>query len=426
MTARSLLRKGWCPGALRPMESGDGLLLRIRPRLGTLRVSTLSTIARTAASFGSGEIDLTNRGNLQLRGLTAASHLQALAALGEAELIDADAGAEAVRNIIVDPLSGIDPARTNIRLLAGQLEDILVEDRTFWQLPGKFGFSFSGTAETRVGDRSTDIMVSVIAPDTFAVSLDGNGQLGAVLPPHRVVDAVMRLAAVFLELRASDTAIGRMKDAVTRSGSAMIYAAAGLESSTLPASIEQDTSSPPPVGLLNHRGQTFAVGVGLPFGRIDAHQLEAMHAVASKAGIDTVRLSPQRVLIFPADRETQASQIFAEAERQSLITAFDDPRLFFDVCPGSPACANATTDTRRDARNIADAIRGQSLLPSVHVSGCEKGCARRGAAALTLVARDGRYDMICNDGPAGPVALAAVSPMEIDSAVARFIIEHAR
>jgi precorrin-3B synthase len=177
---------------------------------------------------------------------------------------------------------------------------------------------------------------------------------------------------------------------------------------------------------LNHRGQTFAVGVGLPFGRIDAHQLEAMYTVASNAGIDTVRLSPQRVLVFPADRETQANQIFAEAERQSLITAFDDPRLFFDVCPGSPACANATTDTRRDARNIADAIRGQSLLPSVHVSGCEKGCARRGAAALTLVARNGRYDVICNDGPGGPVARRAVSPAEIDSAVARFIIEHAR
>jgi precorrin-3B synthase len=34
--------------------------------------------------------------------------------------------------------------------------------------------------------------------------------------------------------------------------------------------------------------------------------------------------------------------------------------------------------------------------------------------------------VICNDGPGGPVARRAVSPAEIDSAVARFIIEHAR
>ena len=117
MTARSLLRKGWCPGALRPMESGDGLLLRVRPRLGTLRATALSTIAKTAAAFGSGEIDLTNRGNLQLRGLTASSHQQALAVLDEAGLIDADAGAESVRNIVVDPLSGKRHAFTSERRL---------------------------------------------------------------------------------------------------------------------------------------------------------------------------------------------------------------------------------------------------------------------------------------------------------------------
>ena len=28
--------KGWCPGALRPMQSGDGLVVRIRPRGGRL------------------------------------------------------------------------------------------------------------------------------------------------------------------------------------------------------------------------------------------------------------------------------------------------------------------------------------------------------------------------------------------------------
>jgi precorrin-3B synthase len=137
-------------------------------------------------------------------------------------------------------------------------------------------------------------------------------------------------------------------------------------------------------------------------------------------------MSPQRVLVFPVDDDTKRDHILTEAERQGLITKPDDPRLFFDVCPGSPACVNATTDTRRDAHRIADAVRGRSFLPSIHVSGCEKGCARRGAAALTLVARDGRYDVICNDDPAGPVTLAAVSPAEIDSAVARFIIEHAR
>ena len=425
MTTRSLLRKGWCPGALRPMQSGDGLILRVRPRVGTLHVSDLQTIAKVAAKFGSGEIDLTNRGNLQLRGLDATSHVQALTVLGESGLIDADEGAEAIRNIMVDPLSGIDPVRADIRSLAQKLEAALLADRAFWQLPAKFGWSFSGTAAPRVGDRATDIMVASITPETCAVSLDGASEVSARLPSSRVVEAVTRLAAVFLEIRISDPSIGRMKDAVARSGSATIYTAAGLEPEML-AAVRSDAAAVPPVGSHDHRGQVFAAGVGLPFGRIDADQLEALHAAASSAGLDAVRMSPQRVLVFPVNRDAQRDQILNEAERQGLITAPDDPRLFFDVCPGSRGCANATTDTRRDARRIADLVRGHAFLPSIHVSGCEKGCARRGAAALTLVARDGRYDVICNDGPTGAVALAAVSPANIESAVARFIIEHAR
>ena len=36
MSARSSkpVVQGWCPGAHRPMMSGDGLVVRVRPRLG--------------------------------------------------------------------------------------------------------------------------------------------------------------------------------------------------------------------------------------------------------------------------------------------------------------------------------------------------------------------------------------------------------
>jgi precorrin-3B synthase len=402
------------------MQSGDGLLLRIRPRAGTLAVSSLFAIAKTAVEFGSGEIDLTNRGNLQLRGLSAKSYPEALALLDASGLIDEQADVEAVRNVIVDPLSGVDPARADVCTLAARLEDVLVEHKAFWQLPGKFGFSFSGSSEPRIGGRSTDIMISATTSGSLAISLDGNADVGAIVAVDSAIEAITRLAAIFLELRASDATITRMRDAVERRGSATIYAAAGLESSLLPSPGDNGIQTPP-VGLLADRNGTFAAGVGLPFGRVLARQLEALYGVASCVGIQSVRTSPQRVLVFPVVSDGQAKAVLAEAEYRDLIAAPNDLRLFFDVCPGAPACANATTETRRDARRLADALYGTTTLPSLHISGCEKGCARRGAAALTLVARDGRYDVICNDGPSGPVALSGVSPAEIDAAVARFI-----
>jgi precorrin-3B synthase len=406
------------------MESGDGLLLRIRPRLGALSLPALATIARTAAEFGSGEIDLTNRGNLQLRGLNADSYPQALAVLDAAGLIDADASIEAIRNIVVDPLSGIDPARADVRPLAGQLEDVLAHNRTFRALPGKFGFSFSGSAERQIGGRSADIMVSAHAPDMFAVTLDETAEIGAIVSADRVAEAMTRLAAVFLELRVSDPAIARMREAVARSGSAMIFAAAGLESRAI-VDAEYEKNPLPPVGPIVHMGRIFAFGVGLPFGRIEASQLEAIAGLVSETATASVHTSPQRVLVFPVEHEADADSIAQEAKRQGLITEAGDLRMAFDVCPGAPACPNATTDTRRDARRIAEAIQGRAPLSSLHISGCEKGCARRGIAALTLVARNGHYDLIPNGAPDGRVTLSGIRPAEIDAAVARFIVEHA-
>ncbi len=426
MMSLAFLRKGWCPGALRPMQSGDGLIIRVRPRAGKFSIFEMVTIAETAERFGSGEIDLTNRANLQLRGVSDETYANALAALDAAGLIDQEADAEAVRNVVVDPLSGVDPSRADVRGLALDLERSLVQHKCFWSLPGKFGFSFSGSSRRQFGGRPADIMVSVANPDFLAISLDGNCDAHALVCKNDVVDAITRVAAVFLEMRASDPTIGRMRDAVSRRGSVMIYAAAGLASCALPAA-SCGAICDVHVGLLSNSDRIFAVGVGLPFGRAGATDLAALCEAARRAGAEVVHTSPQRALVFPVDDARRASLLLSEALTLGLITESGDLRRAIDVCPGAPACRNGTTETRRDAQNLVDVLQeALAALPSLHISGCEKGCARRGAAALTLVARDGRYDVICNDCPSGSIALAGVAPPDLPQAVARFIRERTR
>ena len=64
--------KGWCPDAYRPMAAGDGLLVRVRPRLARLTREQTLGLCAAAIAYGSGEIDVTQRANLQLRGVTDA------------------------------------------------------------------------------------------------------------------------------------------------------------------------------------------------------------------------------------------------------------------------------------------------------------------------------------------------------------------
>jgi precorrin-3B synthase len=61
--------KGWCPGALAPMRSGDGLIVRLRLSCGEMSAAQTREIAGWSQQYGNGEIDLTARGHLQLRGI---------------------------------------------------------------------------------------------------------------------------------------------------------------------------------------------------------------------------------------------------------------------------------------------------------------------------------------------------------------------
>jgi precorrin-3B synthase len=422
MTVAAHLRKGWCPGALRPMRSGDGLLVRVRPRAGAFSLSALRAIATSAGRFGSGEIDLTNRANLQLRGISDDTYEAALRSLDAAELIDQSAASEAVRNVVVDPLSGIDPARADIRGLAAGIEAVLVEDQRFLALPGKFGFSLSGNPAPRIGGRAADIMIASEG-DHFIVCLDGAIDVVCGANLNDVVRAAQDLALVFLELRENDSSFTRMRDAVSRLGPATIFAMAGLRA-----------SGPPPVhpyaqsghvGLLVREEEMFGVGIGLPFGRIIADQLGALCDAAAAAGVTDVHTSPIRVLVFPTRDRKRGAAFLEVADKVGLIAAASDARLAMDVCPGSPACRNASTDTRGDAQRLVEGLDMGLSDYSLYVSGCEKGCARHAKADFTLIARNGHYDIIRNGSAGDPIAIADVAPDDIVKAISRFITESA-
>jgi precorrin-3B synthase len=134
------MKRGWCPGVHEPMPSGDGLLIRVKPFGGRLSADALRTLAVVAAGCGNGAVELTNRGNIQLRGLTAVTAPLAAAALVEAGLADPDPEREARRNVIAVP--PCDDA------LVAAIEALLAETPG---LPAKFCVA--------VGDARADVRV---------------------------------------------------------------------------------------------------------------------------------------------------------------------------------------------------------------------------------------------------------------------------
>ena len=148
-------RKGWCPGALKPMETGDGLLARVRAPRGRLSLDQAAALAEAAIACGNGAIGLTARANLHLRGLSEQTLPELHARLEDAGLIDADPEIERLRNIVASPLDDLDPeALLDLGPSVASLETRLKEDENLRQLPAKFSFVLDALGRLPLGDDS--------------------------------------------------------------------------------------------------------------------------------------------------------------------------------------------------------------------------------------------------------------------------------
>jgi precorrin-3B synthase len=373
--------KGWCPGVLRPMQSGDGLLARVRPWCGALRLDEAKGLADASERFGNGHIDLTRRANLHIRGLADASVQGLQDAVHRLGLVDRDVEAEAGRNIMVSPLAGIDPAEADVRSMAVALADLLASDTGLNLLPSKFGFLVDGGGPVSIAGERADISLKAMGR-TMAVGLDtpaGTDWVGST-SVSEAAEVAAAIARIFIALTREQGRLRDLGEGPFGRLRAIVHKGLGPMGSLR---IESRR-------LIGVKG--LAVGIAAPFGRLEAHQLRSFAGLAEEAGAADIRLSPWRALYVGA-RDAAAAQVLMKGAHEiGLIVDAQDPFLRIDACPGAPACRSSSVDTRRTARRLA----ASPFAGSVHVSGCAKGCARSASADLVLVGEQGRYGVIRN------------------------------
>ncbi|SES25742.1 precorrin-3B synthase [Vreelandella subterranea] len=347
--------KGWCPGAWQPMATGDGLLVRVRPRLGQLERGQVLTLCDAAEAYGSGLIELTSRANLQLRGVTEASWPALMETLVAHDLIDADPEAERRPQILLAPgwQAGDDTHK-----IASALNDR-------WQelpvVPAKVGIAIDAGKAPVLGDASADFRIERAESGGLLVRADGYSLGTAVDSIDAAVAQLIRLLAWFVESGGWDSKRMRRHHVPLPD-----WATANAR----PAA----TGSQLPLGKYAH-GAVY----GLPFGRVPARVLRA---AVMPADVTALQVTPWR-RIWVAGASAEAID--------GLISDEQDARLRIDACPGAPYCEQASVATQPLAERLRGVTQG-----AVHVSGCAKGCARRSSADVCLVGEAGRFNLIVN------------------------------
>jgi precorrin-3B synthase len=386
MNAATNMRRGWCPDMLRPMETADGLLVRVHPRNAILSAEQARAIAESARLFGNGLLDLSSRGNIQIRGVSSATHPRLVDCLLAAGLLEGVRRQSPFRLTTISPLAGIDPSeRVNSLALAEYIEEM---GSTINGLHPKLSLVIDGGGAISLDGIGADIGLVALNADRLALRLgsgDGSAWLGSLVLAT-AQKAIAHILAFVSEggpcagLRLREIEDGKFGELVRK------LALDPAETPPRRAHVER-------AGYVSNNGNESLFLVP-PYGRCGSEALASVAAWSEEFGRGEIRVSPFRALVISfvaASREAHLARLAGDA---GFIVNEKDPRLAVSTCAGMAGCVRGSTATHSDADRVAATL---ALLPagiSVHVAGCAKGCAHPGPADLTLVADEGAYQVV--------------------------------
>ncbi|MCX4238377.1 MULTISPECIES: precorrin-3B synthase [Streptomyces] len=393
-TAVSRDRGDACPGTLRLHAADDGALARVRIPGGVLTVRQAEVLADAAQRLGDGDMHLTSRGNVQLRGLADGCGTELAGLLTGAGLLPSR-GHERVRNIVASPLSGLDGRGLwDVRPWLSALDAALCASEAARALSGRFLFALDDGR----GDMSgleADVTVRAAADGGARLALGPAGRALHVsaedAPRAALVAAEAFLAEALLEAeRASGTRAWRVAELALADDELTAAAGRRLTAEGIAhewRARETGRADGPPPGAVGD-----ALSVHVPLGRLTASQWREL----TRAATGELRLTPWRGVVLPTPGTSAArrTEALARLDAVGLVTDADSPWLRVGACIGRPGCAKSRADVRADATAALDAVgtaRHRGGLP-LYWSGCERRCGHpRGERIDVVAAPQGGY-----------------------------------
>lgn len=379
-------------------QAADGGLARVRVPAGVLTAGQWQALIAASAELGDGNLDLTSRGNVQLRGLRPDAETALATRLASADLLPSLTH-ERVRNLLASPLTGRDGmGLADIRPLAGELDRALCRRPVLAELSGRFLFALDD-GRGDVAGLGADITLIATGARTATLFLAG-------IPVRTVslsdaVTTMLASAEAFLRLRAVEGSnawrVAELADGPARIATALAGSRAGTAVGAaapvpgVPSDRSDPSGAPCPVGLISQRNGSTALVVGIPLGRLSPGQ------AASLSGHDLV-LTPWRSIVVPDLSGAEAAMLGRSAGAAGLIMDRSSPWLGVTACTGRPGCAKALADVRADATLVhgtgSAGVRETGAAgtgPAVHWVGCERRCGMPAGNVLTIVATASGY-----------------------------------
>ena len=425
-----------CPGILDLHEARDGLVARIRLPGGYATGRRLRDLAALASRFGNGCVDLTARGNVQLRGIRAdeADDLAGRAAsVGLLPAPDHDRA----RNITASPLAGL-AGHPDLRRLVRALDYTVRADPALAALPGRFLFCLddgTGRAGLSGCDVGLRLRPRVASPaDNLGKAAGGTADLivagretGLHGPVQQVVRQAIEMARAFLEQRPAvpssaspgstgpgsaspggagqgstppgSTAPGSMRVSGLPDGGAAITAALGGVLGEKVTDVMTRLPLGPVTGSAPLGADPLPLAVvAAPLGRLTAAQLRLIGSMVRPG--EAARLTSAGRVVLPLAEPVDMT--LTRLSGAGLLVSDEHVLSAVTACSGM-SCSKSLADVRAQATRVPG-------LGAVHWAGCSRRCGR--PADATAVVATGADEFIVTGGPAGRVQTHPDGPAE--------------
>ncbi|WP_207946369.1 precorrin-3B synthase [Actinomadura sp. 7K507] len=350
-----------CPGALQTHEAADGPLARVRTPGGAVSGAQFAMLGGAARDLGRDVIELTSRGNLQVRGVRDPERFAEL--LADAGLLPSPSH-ERVRNIVASPLGGRGPrGALATDPLVTALDRALCGAPRLAGLPGRFLFAFDdGTGDITASDADV-----TFGPGGFRLA----GTRLDLASGDDPIATMLAAAETFLEIRGDAWRLAEVPDGVR------------LVAARLGGTPGEGPERPDPVtayaGLTEQRDGMVALEVVPPLGRLSGAQAEALAEAADEA-----RVTPWRSVVLRDLPPDKARTFAAKLAAAGFAVDPASPWVGVTACTGSPGCAKSRGDVQGEARRWVSGLDRAPETP-VHWAGCERRCGMpRGPVVLKM------------------------------------------
>jgi precorrin-3B synthase len=364
---------------LDPHPAADGLVARIRLPGGAVTPAQMQALAEFAAEHGDGHLELTGRGNVQVRGLSEVDD-DAIAGLREAGLLPSGAH-DRVRNTMVSPLSGRLGGLGDVRGLAADLDAGLVGDPDLAALPGRFLFGLDD-GHGDVLAHGPDVGVLAVGADVVEIVLGGR-RTGRLVAPTEAVAILLGVARGFLRVRDDRWRIADLD------GKALGVLRELVDEATHPATGDPTPTVPhdgPIVGWFDQDDGRVLLGAVVELARVPSRTAEFLAAIDHP-----IVVTPDREVLVCDLSDGVAETVVRVLAPMGVVYDAASPWARVSACVGSPGCARSLADVRGDLVEHVATTDPEEFVDREHWIGCGRGCGSPHAPHLRVEAGPDGY-----------------------------------